>query len=280
MEDNIRIVNKKCGQTPLECINELKKIEPRLAHLPITYAGRLDPLAEGVLVLLIGDECLKKDEYLALTKEYEVTVLFGFSTDTYDLMGEVMSSASSELLFKKSSDEGGENRHQTILNSNYDSTSNTKKSDNSEMFEKALSKFIGRINQKYPVYSSRTVNGKPLYKWAREGKLDEIEIPSHNVFVEKIELIKEGEISGEKLHKKIKNDIGKVNGDFRQEKILKIWNEILKDKKGEKYKTITLRISCGSGVYIRGIANEIGQVIRIPSLVLNIKRTKVGKYFL
>lgn len=266
MIDQIRIVNKKTGQTPLECINKLKKSEPQLTHLPVTYAGRLDPLAEGVLLLLIGDECLKKDEYLALPKEYEVTVLFGFSTDTYDLMGEI--NITSEKLFEKPEDMGDGSWRQTISNRLGDEVS------------KILSQFTGKINQKYPIYSSRPIKGKPLYKWAREGKLNEIEIPSHDVYVEKIEIINEGEISCEKLREKIKKDIGSVEGDFRQEKIIKIWREILKDKKDDTYKTITLRISCGSGVYVRAIASGIGEALGVPSLALNIKRTKVGEYVL
>ena len=56
MNSQVRIVNKRAGQTPLDCINELKKNESNLLYLPLTYAGRLDPLAEGVLVILIGDE--------------------------------------------------------------------------------------------------------------------------------------------------------------------------------------------------------------------------------
>jgi len=265
MSDKVIQVYKKCGQTPLECINELKNNHPELKHVPVTYAGRLDPLAEGVLVLLLGDECLKKDEYLALPKVYEVEILFGFATDTYDLMGEVV--ASSVIKFS-----GPRTREDEVPDHENSIT------DFAQSLQKILGKFTGRINQKYPVYSSRTVKGKPLYKWAREGKLNEIEIPSHDVYVEKIELIDEGEIDGYTFHQKIKNEIGKVKGDFRQDKILKIWDDILKSKKEEKYKVIKLRIVCGSGVYVRSIANEIGVVLGVPSLALSIKRTKVGEY--
>ena len=278
MDKKIIIVNKKKGQTPLECINEVKKNDPHLNHLPVTYAGRLDPLAEGVIVLLVGDECLKKDEYLALPKVYEVEILFGFSTDTYDLMGEIISKASSEFIFKSSLEERDRSRRQAILNSNSDSASNTEKLGNYEIIKKTLSQFTGRIDQKYPVYSSRTVGGKPLYKWAREGRLAEIEIPSHNVYVDEIKLIEEKEISGEKLFYKIKDDIGKVKGDFRQEKILSIWDRTLRDKKEEIYKVIKIRISCGSGVYVRSIANDLGKKIGTPTLALNINRTQVGEY--
>jgi tRNA pseudouridine55 synthase len=274
MSDNIRIVNKKAGLTPLECINDLKKNEPKLAHVPVTYAGRLDPLAEGVLVLLIGDECLKKDEYLKLPKEYEVEILFGFETDTYDVMGLV--NTMPKILFERSRDVGDGSRCQTIPNSNFGSVSQDTTFD--EALEKTLSQFTGRIKQFYPPYSSRTVNGKPLYLWAREGKLSEIEIPAHDVFVEKIEIIKEGIIRGDKLLNKIKKNISEVQGDFRQNEIVNIWQNILEDKKDEEYKTITLRIVCGSGVYVRSIAHEIGVKLKIPALALRIVRTKVGEY--
>jgi len=57
----------------------------------MTYAGRLDPLAEGLLLVLTGEECKNKEKYLGLDKEYEVDVLFGFATDTYDILGKVLS---------------------------------------------------------------------------------------------------------------------------------------------------------------------------------------------
>jgi tRNA pseudouridine55 synthase len=273
MEDKIRIVNKKRGQTPLGCINELKKADQKLVHLPMTYAGRLDPLAEGVLIILIGEECLKKDEYLKLPKEYEVEILFGFATDTYDVLGKVIKYETTSENQAKSKEvfEMVWPSFQKNLARRSEDLSNT-------TFDEALYKFIGRIKQSYPPYSSRTVKGVPLFKWAREGKLDEIEIPTHDVFIESIEILKSDEITGKDLLEKIQNDIALVGGDFRQKEILINWKEVLKDKKEENYKTITLRISCGSGVYVRGIANDLGTSLGVPALALNIKRTKVGDY--
>ncbi len=237
---------KKCGETPLECINNLKKNNKELFDLPITYAGRLDPLAEGVLIALIGEECLKKDEYLNLSKEYEVIVLFGFSTDTYDLMGKVLKENSSKNFSLKK-------------------------------VEKFLLEFMGKIDQFYPPYSSRTVKGKPLFQWAREDKLNEIEIPSHQVQVDSIEIIEEDKITANNLLKKIKEVISLVNGDFRQDEIITLWEEILKEKK-EEYKIVKLKVTCGSGVYVRSIVNKLGEMIGIPSLSFKITRTKVGEY--
>ena len=252
----LKVINvyKKKGQTPLDCINNLKKDNLELAHLPLTYAGRLDPLAEGVLLILVGDECLKKDEYLALSKEYELEILFGFETDTYDLMGIVEVQPLAGF--------GG----------------CTSTSDFDLEIKNILPQFIGRINQDYPSYSSRTVKGKPLFQWAREGKLDEITIPSHQVYVSDIEIIKENFITGFDLLEKIKNDISLVKGDFRQNEIINTWESVLKNELENKYKTITLRVSCGSGVYVRSIAHDLGKKLGIPALALNIKRTKVGSF--
>jgi tRNA pseudouridine55 synthase len=263
-------VYKKSGQTPLECIGELKKNRPELSNLPMTYAGRLDPLAEGVLLILVGDECLKKEDYLNLPKVYEVDILFGFATDTYDLMGKIVEDKTpSEVLFKRSSDEGDRSQRQTILNSTSDYVSR---------IQEIFPVFTGKIKQQYPPYSSRPVNGKPLFMWAREGRLDEIEIPTHDVFIEKIEIIKQKEITGKNLYEKIKKDIARVKGDFRQEEIIALWENELKDKYQEKYPVIRLRVNCGSGAYMRSLAHEIGQMIEVQSFALNIVRTKAGVY--
>lgn len=247
MNDKVINIYKKAGETPLDCINRLKNEDPNLRFLPMTYAGRLDPLAEGVLLILVGDECHKKDEYLNLSKVYEVDVLFGFSTDTYDVLGKVTKIAKP---FEKP------------LN----------------VLSKTIPEFIGRIKQSYPPYSSRTVNGKPLFTWAREGKLDEIDIPVHDVYIENIEIVGKSEITGKDLLNDIREKISKVIGDFRQIEILSIWDNELREKEEEKFQIIKLRISCGSGAYMRSIANDIGEKLRIPALAFKIVRTKVGEY--
>ena len=248
MNDNVIKVYKKIGETPLNCIDNLKKERPELGLLPITYAGRLDPLAEGVLLLLVGEECKKKDEYLNLPKEYEVEVLFGFATDTYDVLGKITKSK--------------EKVEREVI----------------ERTQVIFPEFIGKIKQSYPSYSSRPVNGKPLFMWAREERLDEIEIPIHNVLIENIEIVGHKEISGKDLLEEIKEKISKVKGDFRQEEILKIWEKEMKGKEEEKYFVIKLRISCGSGAYMRSIANDIGEKLGLPVLAFKIVRTKVGEY--
>lgn len=269
MQDKAILIYKNQGETPLSCIQKLKKERPELADLPMTYAGRLDPMAEGVLLILVGDECMKKDEYLGLDKEYEIEILFGFETDTYDLLGLVAPSKeeferSSDLLSSGLTPQAG----QTISNPSFDFAN----------ISSVLQNFIGKINQKYPPYSSKPVFGKPLFEWAREGKLGEIEIPTHKVHIENIEMVEQRKINKEDLREYIKNSISKIRGDFRQNEILNKWDEVLSENKNEVFNVVKIKVQCGSGTYMRTLAYDIGKSLGIPAIAFHIKRTKIGKY--
>jgi tRNA pseudouridine55 synthase len=75
-------------ETPLESLNRLRLERPELANETLSYAGRLDPMAEGVLLVLVGEEENRdRQKYLGLDKSYEVDILFGIATDSFDLLG-------------------------------------------------------------------------------------------------------------------------------------------------------------------------------------------------
>jgi tRNA pseudouridine55 synthase len=247
----IIVLNKKEGETPLEALSLFRSTHKSFKDVPMTYAGRLDPMASGLLVILIGEECKKKDEYLKLDKEYEFDVLLGFATDTYDILGKVISKACKE--------------HLDTLNAI---------SLEKEIL-KNLKYFKGTFIQKYPIYSSRTVNGKPLFEYGREGK--DVEIPEREVHVKSLKFLKLRKINNKKLLENIEKRINKVHGDFRQKDILNIWHKELKNKKQVFY-IGSFKMRCRSGTYVRGIAQSLGEKIGLPALAYTIKRTKIGKY--
>jgi tRNA pseudouridine55 synthase len=78
---------KNIGETPLECLERVRIEYGKAPEVPMTYAGRLDPMAEGLLIILVGEDCKQKEKYLKMDKEYELEILFGVSTDTYDTLG-------------------------------------------------------------------------------------------------------------------------------------------------------------------------------------------------
>src|SRR4051812_28571356 len=84
------VMHKKVAETPLECLHRLRVIKPELSELPMTYAGRFGPMADGVLLVLVGEECKHKEDFLGLDKEYVCEILWGVATDTYDILGKII----------------------------------------------------------------------------------------------------------------------------------------------------------------------------------------------
>lgn len=122
-------IYKPAGFTPLQALDALRARYPEYRDETLSYAGRLDPLAEGVMLVLVGaEENKNRDRYLSLDKEYEVAVLFGFATDTGDALGIVTAAGEGSV-------EAG-------------------------ILEAALQGFVGRRKQVAPRFSSPGIDGK------------------------------------------------------------------------------------------------------------------------
>lgn len=116
---------KNEGETPLELIERLRD-EGRVGHNEkATYAGRLDPMASGEMIILTGEDVLRKEEFLGFDKEYDVEVLFGFETDSFDILGKVVSTSETMPIRGSVKD--------------------------------VLDDCIGRFEQEYPRYSSKII---------------------------------------------------------------------------------------------------------------------------
>lgn len=241
---------KPIGTTPLELIEKFKELHSEYQNQKLGYAGRLDPMAEGLLLVLVGDENKKRKEYEKLTKEYEFDVLFGIKTDSYDVLGKITgcSPCHAELVPASKKDE--------IL----------------KRVQNDIHEYLGKHLQEYPPYSSPRVKGKPLFWWAREGKLSEIEIPRKEIEIYGFKILKTYELKSKELQKTIFERILKVKGEFRQEEISKGWDDFFTKNPNTVFSILKFSISCSSGTYVRSIANELG------GIALNIKRVKVGKY--
>ncbi|MEI6238255.1 MAG: hypothetical protein WCP15_01815 [bacterium] len=258
-------VYKLLGETPLECLERFRACYPEYTDLPMTYAGRLDPMAEGLLLILAGEECKSKEKYLALEKEYIFEILVGFHTDTHDLLGLVDGKSESEIDIRK--------------------------------FEQALTTFLGGIEQKYPLFSSKTVGGVPLHMIAREGvgesangkvsKMDEENLPSRMVKISEIEKLSERKMGAKELEKEIRHRVALIRGDFRQEKILEKWGiEFKKLAEGEveakvkvietEFQIIKCRMKCSSGTYVRALVHSLSKKLGIPMCTFSIFRSKLG----
>jgi len=241
---------KPIGKTPFEMINHLRATDPDFKKVKIGYAGRLDPLAHGFLLLMIGEETKKRINYLSLPKSYEFTVCFGLRTDTYDTLGLV--------------------QNQTIQQPG---------NDVNIFVKKFVKNYKGKIIMNYPPYSSKPVNGKPLFWWARNNKLKEIVIPKHEIEIFEFHCSAIDDMTITTLKQKINASNNTIQGDFRQKEIEKRWDQLFSNTDHNLgLKTATFSITCSSGTYIRELANAMGQELGCGAIAIDILRTAVGKF--
>ncbi len=233
---------KNLGETPKEAILRFKKDHPEYEKIPMTYAGRLDPMAEGLLLILSGEQVKEKEKYLGLNKTYEFEILWGFETDTMDILG---------IDEKRSS-----------------------KTPKMNELKKILENSKGKFEQKYPIYSSKPVLGKPLFEWAREDE-KKPDLPTHTVEIFQSKFISRRQISSQALLAEIILRVSKVRGDFRQEKIIDEWKKVLLS--GEKEFFIDkITIDVSSGFYVRQFVSDLAQILELSATTFHIKRTKIG----
>lgn len=142
-------INKPKGITSFDVVARLRKI---LNTKKIGHTGTLDPLAQGVLPICVGD-ATRIIEFLPSGKAYRAYSKLGLTSNTYDLEGEL--SEPQKVIVTK------------------------------EDVIQALKAFEGEIEQTPPVFSAIKIKGKKLYEYAR--KNEEVEIPKRTVTVSKIE---------------------------------------------------------------------------------------------
>lgn len=152
--DGILIVNKPKNCTSHDVVYKVKKI----TNQKVGHTGTLDPMATGVLPLLIGKGTLCSKYLIEHDKIYKATIQLGEKTTTADQEGEVI-------------------EKQEIANNALEPQYVTKR----------LKEFLGKQIQTPPMYSAIKVNGKKLYEYARKGQ--NVEVPKREIEIYEIELL-------------------------------------------------------------------------------------------
>lgn len=153
--NGIIIINKPKDCTSHDIVHKIKKITKE----KVGHTGTLDPMAQGVLPILIGKATQCSKYLINHDKTYNVELKLGIKTDTADSEGKVINQ---------------EDVKDSILEE--------------EHIKKALETMIGKQEQIPPKYSAIKVNGKKLYEYARKGQ--EVEIKPRKIEIYNIELIK------------------------------------------------------------------------------------------
>ena len=153
--DGIIIINKPQNFTSHDIVQKVKKITGE----KVGHTGTLDPMATGVLPILIGKATLCSKYLINHDKKYEVQLTLGTKTTTADQEGEILEQKEVPILIWE---EG--------------------------KIEKTLKSFLGKQEQLPPIYSAIKVKGKKLYDYARKG--ERVEIPKRTIEIKQIQLLK------------------------------------------------------------------------------------------
>ncbi len=254
------VITKKVGETPLSAMEAWRhKQSPEYAKIPLAYAGRLDPMASGLLLILIGDECKRQEQYHALDKVYNFSVLFGVGSDTDDVLGRL---SPTRIVPAPTRDE----------------------------ITHILGSLTGTISLPYPHFSSKTVQGKPLHMWTLEGRLGEITIPTntttvHSLRLTRLETKMRATICDEALTKintipPVTDPRKALGADFRRTDVRNDWLA-WRDSAPVTDRYVIAHFTCvaSSGTYMRSLANELGNRLGTRALAYHIDRTTIGRYF-
>ena len=160
--DGLILINKPKGWTSHDVINKLRSI---LHQKKIGHTGTLDPMATGVLPVLLGNATKLSKYLIEHDKTYIAVIKLGIKTNTGDEEGEIIERKEVNI---------------DILKNTY--------------IEDVLKSFIGNQKQKPPIYSAIKINGKKLYEYARNNESVEIQERDIEVYEAKLLEINKNEV--------------------------------------------------------------------------------------
>ncbi len=250
------MINKRIGETPLQALEGFRTLHPKYKDVSLAYAGRLDPMAEGKLLVLIGEECKQQKKYTGLDKEYEIEVLLDIGSDTGDALG-IVSYAGKETCIDL------------------------------RVLEAVLRTERGTHMRAYPSYSSKTVNGKPLFLHALEGALPYMVVPEHEETIYAISLMDSSSVATRALRARVATHLAKtptsnepskaLGANFRIKEVQNSWEEAWKRVGERNFTILKLKVACASGTYMRSLASRLGEAFQTKALALSICRTRIGR---
>ena len=150
--NGILIVNKRDGFTSRDVVNKLSKV---FNTKKIGHTGTLDPIAKGVLVVVLGKYTKLCEDLTQTYKEYIATFKLGILTDTLDIAGNIIDEKSVNV--------------------------------SEEKIRNVISNYKCVYDQEVPIYSSVKINGRKLYEYARNG--EEVTLPKREVDIKSIEVL-------------------------------------------------------------------------------------------
>jgi tRNA pseudouridine(55) synthase len=222
-----------------------------------SHTGTLDPLAEGVVIVVTGTDRLDKQAFAHWKKTYTFTVLFGVETDTFDVLGIPMTDTTPKL--------------------------QERLADTAQVIEdskQAFAELTGTYSQELPAFSARrTGDGESFFDLAKRG--EQIPLTYENITVHSLATTSHELLSPLTVCQQVSKKIETVIGDFRQEEIKHCWRTTTQKLTAAGVPQLLLMhcsATTSKRTYVRGIVRDLGKKLGLPLTTFAITRTHNGPY--
>ena len=243
-EGEILYIDKPYRWTSFDVVNKVRWLLCKrlgVKKLKVGHAGTLDPLATGIMIVCTGRATKRIDELQAQTKEYVATLRLGATTPSFDLEQPIDAYYPTEHITRA-------------------------------QVEQVLKQFTGRIEQIPPSYSAVKVDGKRAYDLARKDK--EVTLKPKILVIEEIELLQFNPQQTPSSPKKEEEQRPTIPREGMRNKAF-LTSPATPDDSLD-YPSITIRVVCSKGTYIRALARDIGQALDSGAHLTALRRTRVG----
>jgi tRNA pseudouridine55 synthase len=229
--DGLLIVDKPSGPTSHDVVARMRRA---LRETRIGHTGTLDPLATGVLLLVVGKATRLARFLNANDKSYDAVVRFGFATDTADAQGQPIGPVGEREMPSR------------------------------EAIEAALDAFRGTFMQQPPAFSAKKIGGQRSYKLARAARLKPSRDDDAGHPAPRTSHLAPSDPPALPAHPALPAPVSVTTYGLE---IIAIEAE-----------TVTLRVHCSAGFYIRSLAHDLGERLGVGAHLRALRRTRVGDF--
>ena len=241
MLDGLLVIDKPAGPTSHDVVSRMRRT---LGERRIGHTGTLDPMATGVLPLVIGKATRLAQFLSAADKSYEAVVRLGFATTTADAEGEPIAARFEGTLPAR------------------------------EAIERALDSFRGTFLQQPPAFSAKKIGGKRSYAIARGRDGGDGQERNSELGIKNSERVAGSEDAAG-------SEFRIPDSEFRRPPLLPSAARVTVsrlDIMAIDADTVTVSLDCSAGFYIRSLAHDLGVALGTGAHLAALRRTRSGRF--